>query len=87
MHDDDDVGTTRKTKQPRKSKIRVSRVVTTDTTNKDPRPEDPRRGTGKARWTIGSSDDVSISSTPLTRVVAPVDNDALQSGSSEDRTY
>ena len=46
---------------------RFSRGVTTDTTNKDPRPEDPRKGMGKRGEAIGSSGDVSISSTPLTR--------------------
>ena len=45
-------------------------AVTIDTTNKGSRPEIPRPGKGGKRWTIGSSDDVSISSTPLTRILA-----------------
>ena len=36
-----------KTSNGKKSSVWFSRVVTTDTTNKDPRPEDPRRGTGE----------------------------------------
>ena len=55
----------------KKSRLGFSRVVTIDTTNKDPRPKDPRKGTGKGGKAIGSSGDVSISLTPLTRVLAP----------------
>ena len=64
----------------------IFRDVTTDTTNKDPRPEDPCRGTGnevdyRIFWRCVNS------ATPLTKVLAPVDDDAVQLGSSKDRTY
>ena len=77
---------TRKIKQQAKLVLDIFRDVTTDTTNKDPRPEDPRRDRGievklsdllatcQLRDTTNKSD-------------CSIDDDELQSGSSEGRTY
>ena len=57
----------------------ISWAVTTDTTNKESRPEILVVLREKRGSTIGSSVVVLILSTPLTRIVTPVDDDALPS--------